>query len=87
MVFLNYKHLDALSNRHANGSAPTSTSKPILSSTNRLNGHAILPTEDLPIDPLPVTSPSLKIKNPWEVVQQSGLDDRLDKQDDKFRYK
>jgi nuclear protein localization family protein 4 len=72
MVFINYKTLDALSNGHSNGTASI-PSHP-LSSTNRLNGHPILPTEDLPIDPAPITSPSEKIKNPWEVVKQSALD-------------
>jgi nuclear protein localization family protein 4 len=85
MVFINYKSHDALSNGHSNGSA-TIPSHP-LSSANRLNGQPILATEDLPIDPIPITSPSEKIKNPWEVVKQSPLDDRLDKQDGKIPRK
>lgn len=85
MVFINYKHVDALSNGNANGD--TTTSSNLTSSTNRLNGHAILPNEDLPIDPPPLTSPSEKIKNPWEVVKQSALDDRLDKLNGKIPRK
>ena len=84
MIFIKYKHIDALSNGNSNGAS--SSSHP-LSSTNRLNGHAVPPTEDLPIDPLPVTSPSEKIKNPWEVVKQAGVDDRLDKQNGKIPRK
>jgi nuclear protein localization protein 4 homolog len=87
MVFINYKVSDSSSNGHSNGSASTSIPSHPLSSTNRLNGHAILPTEDFPIEPLPVSSPSHKIKNPWEVVQQSALDDKLDKQDGKIPRK
>jgi len=85
MVFINYKLADAVSNGQSNGS--TSIPSHPLSSTNRLNGQVISPTEDLPISPLPVTSPSEKIKNPWEVVRQSALDDRLDKQDGKIPRK
>ncbi|RQM06944.1 hypothetical protein DH86_00000077, partial [Scytalidium sp. 3C] len=81
IIYLNYKKSDSLSNGNANTSTST-----ISSSTNRLNGHAVLPNEDRPIAPEP-TSPSEKIKNPWEVVRQSALDDQLDKQDGKIPRK
>ncbi|KAI0851394.1 polyubiquitin-tagged protein recognition complex, Npl4 component [Daldinia vernicosa] len=80
LIFINYQHQNA-ANGHTND-APTPSST--LSSTNRLNGKPILPTEDLPVDPQPLTAPTKIIKNPWEVVRQSPLDDRLDKQDGKI---
>jgi nuclear protein localization family protein 4 len=85
LVFVNYKTHDATSNGNSTGASDI-LSHP-LSSTNRLNGQPIRPTEDLPIDPPPLTSPSEKIKNPWEVVKQSALDDRLDKQNGKIPRK
>jgi nuclear protein localization family protein 4 len=86
IVFINYKHIGAESAGISNGNS-TSTTSHTLSSTNRLSGAAVLPNEDIPIDPLPITSPSEKIKNPWEIVRQSALDDRLDKQNGKIPRK
>ncbi|KAI1640361.1 NPL4 family-domain-containing protein [Biscogniauxia mediterranea] len=83
LIFITYQHQDASTNGHANGN-PAASQSHSLSSTNRLNGKPILPTEDMPIDPPPLTSPTQVIKNPWEVVRQSALDDRLDRQDGKI---
>ncbi|KAI8966019.1 polyubiquitin-tagged protein recognition complex, Npl4 component [Daldinia sp. FL1419] len=80
LIFIRYEQQNAANGHTNNAPAPSST----LSSTNRLNGKAVLPTEDLPISPPPLTSPTKIIKNPWEVIKQSALDDRLDKQDGKI---
>ena len=68
-----------------NGHSTTPASSHPLGSTNRLNGAPILPTEDLPIAPPPVSSPTAIIKNPWESVQQTPLDNKLDKQDGRIK--
>lgn len=81
LIFITYAHQDAVTN----GSSLTDDAKTaIQTSTNRLNGKPVLPTEDYPIDPPPTTTPGERIKNPWEVVRQSALDDRLDKLDGKI---
>ncbi|KAL1384696.1 nuclear protein localization protein 4 [Phyllosticta capitalensis] len=51
------------------------------SSAQRLNGKAIT-AEDVPS--VPIGGATKLIKNPWEVVKQSPLDNRLDKQDGKI---
>ncbi|KAK4648860.1 nuclear protein localization protein 4 [Podospora bellae-mahoneyi] len=82
LVFVSYKQQDAVADGNANGDASAPT---LLAKTARLNGKPILPTEDHPIDPPPSIDAEVKhIKNPWEVVKQSPLDDRLDKKDGKI---
>ncbi|PNH38374.1 hypothetical protein VD0004_g8455 [Verticillium dahliae] len=84
LIFITYKHQDALSNGNANGATPSASAQ-ILPSSNRLNGKPILPTEDVPVDPLPSTAATVeRISKPWEVVKQSALDDRLDKKNGKI---
>ncbi|KAI1828097.1 NPL4 family-domain-containing protein [Xylaria intraflava] len=82
LIFINYEHRDNIPNGQANGVASSSPNAP--SSANRLNGKPILPTENRPAEPALPTSPSRVIKNPWEVVRQSALDDRLDTKDGKI---
>ena len=61
-----------------------STSQPH-NSSNRLNGLPILPTEDPPLISLNPQIPAGEAsKSPWETVQQSDLDNRLDMKDGKI---
>ena len=87
MVFINYKQVASLSNGHTNGATPSHISTHSLASTNRLNGQAVPIREEILPEPSAVTSPSEKIKNPWEIVKQSPLDDRLDRLDGKIPRK
>ena len=80
-LFLKYSEQPPM-NGHSTVSA-TTPSQPH-NSSNRLNGIPIIPTEDLPIALPPQTSPTATVKSPWEIVQQSDLDNRLDKQDGKI---
>ncbi|KAL1890410.1 nuclear protein localization protein 4 [Sporothrix stenoceras] len=97
MVFLEYMHKEDDSNGHSNGAASSIKSQAISASSNRLNGQPVLPAEDRPIDPLPtnatasttasISAVAARIKNPWETVKQSKLDDQLDKLDGKIPRK
>lgn len=80
-LFLKYSEQPPM-NGHSTVSVTTSLQPH--NSSNRLNGIPILPSEDLPVAPPPQTSPTATVKSPWEVVQQSELDNRLDKQDGKI---
>ena len=68
MVFLAYQILGALSNGH---SASDTTDI-------KLNGQPVNPQAPA------TTSASSTMKNPWETVRQSSLDDRLDRKDGKI---
>lgn len=74
-LFIGFSELEKLSNGHTNNEG---TSAP-----RRLNGTIALPEITTPIPAPPITSPTL-IRNPWEVIKQSALDDRLDKKDGKI---
>lgn len=72
-IYLDYTQQAAASNGH---STPA----------NRLSGKEVSDTEvgsTIPIKGLDAAAPAL-LKNPWETVKQSALDDRLDKLDGKI---
>ncbi|KAH3914572.1 nuclear protein localization protein [Parastagonospora nodorum] len=73
-LFLGFEDQSTASNGHA--TAPTGA--------NRLNGK-VVEASDMPS--VPLGSPTQVIKNPWEVVRQSPLDDKLDRQDGKIHRK
>lgn len=64
-----------MSNGHTNG-LPTTQSR-------KLNGQIVNdPVVTIPLNS--IETPAALIKNPWETVRQSPLDDRLDRQDGKI---
>ena len=76
-MFLKYSDQPPI-NGHSTGPKPISSQPQHRS--NRLDGRPVRLAEDHPTQ----TTPIGIIKNPWEVVQQSPLDDELDKQDGKI---
>jgi nuclear protein localization family protein 4 len=74
ILFLEYNTLENISNGH---------SKP--AAGNRLSGRPVQPSETTPTVAIPTGDPALQIiRNPWDVVKQSALDDQLDKKDGKI---
>ncbi|KAK2765431.1 nuclear protein localization protein 4 [Arachnomyces sp. PD_36] len=80
-LFIGYKEQSSVTNGSANGHTPT-TYQP-KSESRRLDG-APLPQE-VPIRAPQSSTPSTTSKRPWETIQQSELDNRLDKQDGKIQ--
>ncbi|KAF2742612.1 nuclear protein localization protein 4 [Sporormia fimetaria CBS 119925] len=73
-LYLDFKQQDSVSNGHT--AAPTGGV--------RLSGKPVDPSETPSV---PLASPVQLIKNPWETVKQSPLDDRLDQRDGKIPRK
>jgi nuclear protein localization family protein 4 len=73
-VYLDFKQETPMANGH---SLPA----------NKLNGKEVAPEEDVSSIPLPSIQAQGLIKNPWESVIQSPLDERLDKLDGKIHRK
>ena len=69
-------------NGHSSGTQATSSQPE--SRSNRLDGRPVTFADEGSI-PLPKATSVATIKNPGEVVQQSALDDELDKQDGKIK--
>ena len=80
-LFIKYSEQPPM-NGHA--TVPASTPSQPHNSSNRLNGMPLPPKDDALIAIPTQTSPTDTINNPWEVVQQSELDNRLDQQDGKI---
>ncbi|KGQ01217.1 nuclear protein localization protein 4 [Paracoccidioides lutzii Pb01] len=82
-LFVGYDEETSRSNGSANG-IPSTTSQ-LHDAPRRLDGVAVPQQEQRPSLPVQISSsPAALIKNPWEVVTQSPLDDRLDRQDGKI---
>ena len=75
-LYIGYQEQEELSNGHANGT--------VSAAPRKLNGTIAIPEPTIPIRAPDITSPTL-IKNPWESVRQSALDDKLDRKDGKIR--
>jgi nuclear protein localization family protein 4 len=73
-LFLDFQEQSTVSNGHS--AAPTGVV--------RLNGKTVDASE---VPSVPLGAPQQLIKNPWESVKQSPLDDRLDKLDGKIPRK
>lgn len=80
-LFLKYNEQPPTNGHSA---APPATTTQPYNSSNRLNGAAILPSEEPPLIPLAKSDSNSTIKSPWDVVVQSDLDNRLDKQNGKI---
>ncbi|KAJ5115475.1 hypothetical protein NUU61_001234 [Penicillium alfredii] len=76
-LFLGYQDQATQQNGPPNGYTPTTAER-------RLNGAPVPQQQTVPLRPQP-SSPSATVKNPWDVVQQSPLDDLLDKKDGKIK--
>ena len=73
-IFVEFKQDEPVANGH---SVPA----------NRLNGKDVAPDEDMSSIAIPTNTAQQLVKNPWETVKQSALDDRLDQQDGKIHRK
>jgi len=74
MIFLQYRTLVTVTNGQ-NSSVPSAV---------RLNGRPVSASDSMALPKMPLASPTKTIKNPWEIVKQSPLDDALDKKDGKI---
>ncbi|PYI28222.1 nuclear protein localization protein 4 [Aspergillus indologenus CBS 114.80] len=77
-LYLGYNETQGQQNGSVNG-VPASTE-----TSRRLNGAPVPQNDTVTFRPPQPTSPTTVIKNPWDVVQQSPLDDALDKKDGKI---
>ncbi|PWY86845.1 nuclear protein localization protein 4 [Aspergillus heteromorphus CBS 117.55] len=80
-LFVGYNEKQGQQNGSINGHIKPSAGE----SSRRLNGAPVAPAETVAFRPPQPTSPTATIKNPWDVVQQSPLDDALDKKDGKIQ--